>query len=227
MSGFLNRKTGGGEKYNYDLKPLIDNFSFLDFVYDALKYREVGNDFGAFLVMTDKQYILGYNAGFGVGTHIASFAKTFSELKGISKIDNDLDALRFSNKCQDDYITARIMYECVGENENRIPVYSGGIGFTIKKLPISPNQFEVFKKFYENYNKDIELAVKKCFINNFSVWFINDTEPGQSYLDKSGNLDNLYSFLESHIDYNKVTSDEDEVLIGVSIDETMSRRNLR
>ena len=226
ISGYINRKTGSGTKYNYELKPLIENFSFLDFISNALKNREVGNDFGAFLVLTNKQYILGYNAGFGVGTHIASFARTYNDINNRGKVENDLEAIRLSTKCQKEYITARIMYECVGENENKIPVYSGSISFSIKSLPISPKQFEVFKKFYENYNREIELVVKKCSINNFCVWFTYDTESSKFNVDKSCNLDNLYKFLESQIDYDKVVDDEDEVLVGVGIDETLSRRSL-
>lgn len=226
MSAFLNRKSGGGEKYNYDLKPLIENFSFLDFIYDALKNREVGNDFGAFLVMTNKQYVLGYNAGFGVGTHIASFARTFNDINGRGEVKDNLEAIRLSEKCKKEYITARIMYDCVGENENRVPIYSGSINFSIKTLPITPSQFEVFKKFYETYNSEIELAVKKCSINNFCVWFTYDTETSKFNVNKSENLDNLYKFLESQIDYDKVVDDEDEVLVGVGIDEILSKRNL-
>ena len=226
MSAFLNRKSGGGEKYNYDLKPLIENFSFLDFIYDALKNREVGNDFGAFLVMTNKQYVLGYNAGFGVGTHIASFARTFNDINGRGEVKNNLEAIRLSEKCKKEYITARIMYDCIGENENRVPIYSGSINFSIKTLPITPSQFEVFKKFYETYNSEIELTVKKCSINNFCVWFTYDTETSKFNVNKSENLDNLYKFLESQIDYDKVVDDEDEVLVGVGIDEILSKRSL-
>lgn len=226
MSSFLSRKSGSGEKYNYDLKPLVENFSFFDFIGEALRYREIGNDFGAFLVITNKQYVLGYNAGFGVGTHIASFARTFNDINSRGKIENDLEAIRLSSKCQKDYITARIMYECIGENENRIPIYSGSISFSIKTLPITPKQFEVFKKFYEDYNNEIELVIKKCSINNFCVWFTYDTETSKFNVNKSGNLDNLYKFLESQIDYDKVVDDADEVLIGVGVDETLSKRSL-
>lgn len=226
VSAFLSRKSGGGEKYNYELTPLIENFSFLDFIYGALKYKGIGNDYGAFLVITNKQYILGYNAGFGVGTHIASFARTFNDINNRGKVENNLDAIRLSTRCQKDYITARIMYECIGENENGIPIYSGSISFSIKNLPITPKQFEVFKKFYEDYNKEIELVIKKCSINNFCVWFSYDTETKKFNINKSNNLDNLYNFLESQIDYNKVIDDENEVLIGVSIDETLSKKGL-
>lgn len=226
ISGYINRKTGSGTKYNYELKPLIENFSFLDFISNALRNREVGNDFGAFLVLTNKQYILGYNAGFGVGTHIASFARTFNDLNRRGRIINDLEAIRLSEKCKKEYITARIMYDCVGETENRVPIYSGSISFSIKSLPITSSQFEVFKKFYENYNSEIELAVKKCSINNFCVWFTYDTETSKFNVNKSENLDNLYKFLESQIDYDKVVDDEDEVLVGVGIDEILSKRSL-
>ncbi len=225
ISGYVNRKTGSGTKYNYDLKPLIQDFSFLDFISNALRNRQVGNDFGAFLVLTNKQYVLGYNAGFGVGTHIASFARTFNDLNGHGRIVYDSEAIRLSEKCQKDYITARIMYDCVDENENGSPIYSGSISFLIKNLPISPKQFEVFKKFYENYNSEIELVVKRCSINNFCVWFRYDTELSKFNVNKSENLDNLYKFLESQIDYDKVVEDEDEVLVGVCVDETLSRKN--
>ena len=36
----------------------------------------------------------------------------------------------------------------------------------------------------------------------------------------------MYKFLESQIDYDKVVDDEDEVLVGVGIDESLSRRSL-
>lgn len=226
VSAFLSRKSGGGAKYNYDLGPLIYNFSFLDFIYDALKYKGVGNDFGAFLVLTNKQYVLGYNAGFGVGTHISSFARTFNDLNGLGNINNDLEAIRISEKCQKNYITARITYECVGENENRGLLYLGSINFSIKSLPISRNQFEVFKKFYEDYNQEIELAVKKCSLDNFCVWFTYKKENGKQVINKSGSLDNLYDFLEKNIDYNKVIEDEGEVLIGVGIGDEFIKRSL-
>lgn len=214
ISPFLSRKSGGGEKYNYDLSPLINDFSFLDFVHEGLKYREVGNDFGAFLVITDKQYVLGYNAGFGVGTHVASFARTFIDLKGGGRIANDLEALRIAKKCNNEYITARIMYECVGEDEFRNPIYAGSISFTLETLPISKGQFDVFKKFYEDYNKEIELVVKKCSINNFCVWYSYKDENKELCIDQASNLDNLYNFLEKNVDYNK-TIIQEEVLFGI------------
>ena len=60
-NAFLARKTGGGSAYNYDLTPLIENFTFYDFVTKI----ENNQDHGGFLVITDNQYIIGYNAGFG------------------------------------------------------------------------------------------------------------------------------------------------------------------
>ena len=226
VSGFVARKSGNGSKYNYELKPLIYNFSFFDFICNALQNKSVGNDFGAFLVLTNRQYVLGYNAGFGVGTHIASFARTFNDLKGRGRIDNDLEAIRLSEKCQKEYITARITYECIGENDNRIPNYSGSINFSIKNLPISQSQFDVFKMFYEKYNKEIELVVKKCSIDNFCVWFTYQNEKGKQGINKSANLDNLYQFLEKYIDNNMILDDFNEVLIGDSLDEKLPKRVL-
>lgn len=225
LSGFTSRKSGSGAKYNYDLNPLIKDFSFLDFIHNGLKYRDTGHDFGAFLVLTNKQYVLGYNAGFGVGTHIASFARTYNDLNGYSRIRNDLEAIKLSTKCQKEYITARITYECTGENENRTPVYFGNISFSLQNLPITQSQFEVFKKFYEDYNDEIKLVVNKCSLNNFCVWFTY-YENGKKGVDKSDSLDNLYNFLLAHIDKDKVVTDDNEVLVGEGVDEIIRNRTL-
>ena len=105
-------------------------------------------------------------------------------------------------------------------------MYFGNISFSLQNLPITQSQFEVFKKFYEDYNDEIKLVVNKCSLDNFCVWFTYQTENGKKGVDKSDSLDNLYNFLLAHIDKNKVVTDDNEVLVGVGVDEIIRNRAL-
>ena len=217
-NAFLDRKTGGGSKYNYDLEPLISNFTFYDFVTKI----ESSEEHGAFLVITNNQYIIGYNAGFGAGTHLSAFARTEQDINDNSKssINNDQDAIRLSRKCATNYITARIIFERTGENNYGRPTYSGYIHFNLKEFggKITPSQFEMFKEFYEDYNEDIKYITARY---NFIV-SINYVDSNKKSIRKEAkDLDELYNYLEQNIDNNKVI-EEEKIIIGK---ERKSRKN--
>jgi len=71
------RKSGNVTEYNFDINKMIKDFSFYDFIDQT---RGGKKDNGAFLVVTDKQYILGYNADYGLGSHQQSFARCEAEI---------------------------------------------------------------------------------------------------------------------------------------------------
>lgn len=65
--------------YNYDIMSLInENFDFYDFIKNGKNTLLTDN--GAFLVITNNQYVLGYNRGMGTGGHDLAFARAFSEI---------------------------------------------------------------------------------------------------------------------------------------------------
>ena len=102
---FANKDTGRSD-YNFNLKELTENFSFLDFVFDV--QRGEAKYYGGFVVCTPKQYIVGYNAKFGSGSHNASYARFIKDMQGGGKIFSDEDLLRLSNICKNKYIYAKL-----------------------------------------------------------------------------------------------------------------------
>lgn len=210
MNDYFNRG-GQGTGYNYDLAPLIENFTFYDFIKEGMKIKE-HQDFGGFLVITNNQYIVGYTKNFGKGTHLSAYARTMNDINERGYIRTDAEALSISNECQRNYITARIVCEYKGDNENRIATYESYINFDFSKLgyKITPEQFETFKEFYNTYNEDIKYVSKRY---GFYVRFSYKDENGSVKYNISNDLDTLYNYLSQNIDYNK-TAKEEIIIIG-------------
>ena len=214
-NAFFARKSGGGSKYNYDLGPLISNFDFDTFIRYAEKSKEELKDHGAFLVITNKQYIIGYNAGFGVGTHLSALARTTKDiLFGGGSISNQNEAFQLAGICCRNYITARIVYECAGYNEIHRPVYSGYINFNLNEFDnkITLEQFEQFKTFYNDYNEDIKYVTKKYGLNKFYVRFCYKDQNGNGKENISDSLDALYNHLSNSIDSEKTIINEYQII---------------
>lgn len=218
-SGYIARKGGGGSAYNYDLAPLISNFDFDTFIQDAEKSKDGLQEHGAFLVVTNKQYIIGYNAGFGAGTHISALARTTKDiLFGGGSISNQNEAFQLTGICCRNYITARIVYECVGYNENHRPIYAGYINFNLNEFDnkITLEQFEIFKTFYNDYNEDIKYVTKKYGLNKFYVRFCYKDQNGKGNENISDSLDELYNHLSNNIDKEKTVINEYQIIMNNS-----------
>ena len=56
QQGFYQNRNDNGRDYNYDITPLIQNFDFYDFIDYAERFKEEIKDYGAFIVITNKQY---------------------------------------------------------------------------------------------------------------------------------------------------------------------------
>ena len=59
-SFYLNRLTGCND-FNYSIFDSIGDFDFYSFIDYAEKHKKVISDYGAFIVITPKQYVIGYN----------------------------------------------------------------------------------------------------------------------------------------------------------------------
>ena len=207
-NGFYKRKTGSGSAYNYELAPLIDSFSFYDFVKEGMRKKDISGSHGGFLVITNHQYIVGYNADFGSGTHAASFSRTMKDLTGGGPITNFRDATHLNVACTRNYLCARLLFEYVGvDNENK-PIYDGSLVFLLPDVgyKITPEQFEIFKKFYEDYNDDIKYVISKVGARNFQVRYQCLDEKGNRIQKFCNSLDELYEYLSSCIDSDKTNS---------------------
>ena len=217
----VNHGTKG--EFNYDIRPLInENFDFYDLISNA---KDSPNDNGAFLVITNNQYILGYNRGMGTGGHSLSFANAYLAINegyiGFDKqfhkgeISSFVDMTSTNTKCMHDYLTARIYYEGHDTNVYGRIIYSGSIHFTFKKninekIPLE--QFEMFEQFYNDYNDEIKSITRNNpnFVVSFSYY--DDNSVHQDV--RSKDFDLLYEYLKTHIDYDKKIEDEKRI-IGV------------
>ena len=211
------RKVGRGSNFNYDLYPLINNFSFYDLVeyateQDKIDSEEKLEDYGAFFVITDKQYIIGYTAGNGAGTHKSAFARVQKELQGGGEISTLADAKILTEKCLKNNITARIYY--AKSYLNNFLNYSGHIDLDLTDTNITPEKFELFKQLYDKYNNELLYLNSKGKI--FQVEY--------TYLDKnrvlrheSNSLDSLYLYLEQNITKENNNSNNEEIIIGETI----------
>lgn len=227
LKGFYGLNNGSSEDYNYDLMPLInDNFNFFDFIKNGRDTSLTEN--GAFLVITNNQYVLGYNRGFGTGGHDIAFARAFSLINdGVLKYDNsrnvkfipngELDYYNSSlngRTCEKNYLTARIFYEYVCDNALGTPVFSGEIFFSLDAhdFKITPLQYEMFEQFYNDYNDEIILATKS--IPHFTVGYRYRDANGSIKEMQTRNLDSLREYLKNNIDYERHV-DDDKNIIGV------------
>lgn len=214
---FFQNKDSNRVNYNFDLSELTNDFSLFDFIKNGnVACREnIGDDFGGFLVCTPKQYVFGYNSGFGVGPHIASFARTMKDIMGGGEISSIDEFTKLGTMCSENYLCGRLLYENVGLDEYGSPKLTGVLNI-LTKGSIDSSTFLTFKKFYEDYNSEVKLVCKNLR-GRFKV----------SYFDKDNHkkveteaLDSVLDYLEKHID-NSLASEENEVIIGVSSNNKM------
>ena len=218
---FFKKNDSVGSMYNYDINPLISNFSFYDFVRDNLNYSE--EDLGGFVVITNKQYIVGYNSFFGKGSHLASYARVMKDLSGGGYITNQMDATYLALKCKKSYITARICYECKNNNISDIPIRSFGIHFDFSLLEdgITNEQFLMFKQFYCDYVEDIRLMMK-LGINDFCIEFLYKDNKGNIKRNTSNNFEELYKYLSSNL--TDISDLNDEKILNEYIEKNGGKK---
>ena len=206
-------KEVGESGYNYDLAPFINDFSFYDYIDYAERHKRDVDDYGGYVVITNNQYIIGYNSSFGSGTHLSSFARTMQDIKGGGKIYNIDDAMRLTMECFDNFLTAVIVYEQTRETINSDIEYRGYISFDLTN-GVSEDQIKVFDQFYEDYNDELTYVTKK-FKGKFDVLYSYIDKNGKTKIVKSNNLDSLKECLLTQINNDKKVYDEE--IIGKKV----------
>lgn len=204
MTEFLSRKTGTlGNKYNFDLQEMINNFNFNDFC------RYADEESGAFVAITNKQYIIGYNSSFGDGSHIASLARVMKDISGGGKILTDYEAGTLSNEFRSKYLWGRIIYRKTKTIDSHVPHESyGSIGFDFSCNKITSLEYEMFCKFYDDFNEEIK---EVCNLYNFYIVFCyveNDELKSKPLKD----LDFIKEYMANNINDN--IDIDDEVIIN-------------
>ena len=223
QQGFYQNRNDNGRDYNYDIAPLIQNFDFYDFIDYAERFKEEIKDYGAFIVITNKQYIIGYNASFGEGTHLSSFARVMKDIKGGGNIINSEEANHLTNECMNNFLTGRIMYERC-ESFGR-PRCEGHISFNLVGKTITKEQLEVFEKFKEDYGLEIKRIVRKYGIDKFKIIVTYKTQERQLETLNTDNLDEVYNILVDYVDEEKDAYVDNELIIGKTLSsQTLYKR---
>ena len=215
LNKFYVSKNKNYGSYNFDLQELTKNFSFFDFVYNARKATSDGlePDFSGFLVCTPKQYIVGYTSDFGKGSHHPAFGRAYKDIHGGGEIVDTMEIARYSTECKINYLCARIHFDSVGMDEFGMPVLDGGISIMSGKK-ISPEIYETFKKFCEDYAKDINMTIS----NNPGRFHIGYYDSSRKKSMEASSLDEVITYLEREVDPS-LSTDEEEIIIGIPTNE--------
>jgi hypothetical protein len=209
---YFARRQGDNKYFNFNILPLIKDFSFTDFLMVASKTEHSG-----ILVITDNQYILGYTDEYGIGTHRAAAARIMKDISGGGFIRDIPTAKFLEHECHRKFITARITYDYRGDNEFGTPIFKGAIYFSLpEEHTISLSQFKVFEQFYQDYHRELEMLVRKYGVDKFNIQYEFIDEEGTKFLKKTTSLEEVYTYYESCIDENKPYQQENETIIGVS-----------
>lgn len=216
---YYGKKENLGNSYNYDLYPLIKDFTFTEFLSTNTK-----TEHGAVLVITNNQYIIGYTSDYGLGSHRSALARIIKTIHGGNRIQDSKEAKRLEDACKKQYITARIIYDHRGDDEEGIPIYSGAIYFQLPQNDtITKEQFELFKKFYNEYNEEIKMLIRKYGQHNFKIQYGHIDKTGTKEIKNINSLDEIYTYLETRINYDKEIANFEEIIIGTPINDSYQK----
>jgi len=205
----LNHYTKGrtvGSKYNFDLEDLMKNFDFYDFCANSGE-----QDSNAFIVFTNHQYVMGYTAGFGEGSHVYAFARIYKELHGGGNISSEGEAINLSSLLQRDYLTVRVLCnetEGLNGKYHHGRLYFDTDSFFRRKPDITPSQYGQFLKFYEAYAGDIKRICEKYGM----VVEFNSLEDGVIKRHTSKSLDEVATYLQSIAIAPEIENEEEVIL---------------
>ncbi len=205
------------EKWNFDLEPLISEFSLLDFCRSGLRNKDY-EDHGAFLVITNQQYVIGYNSKFGIGPHMEAYARVEKDMHGGGDITSFQELVTLSTNLSIRAITGRIMYEPVMLEGYSRPIYDGYIHFCMAthngtNRVITQEQYEQFLAFYNEYNEQFLAAAHNY---RFRVQFSYLSPDGKLKKDVCDSLDNLKTFMEHNLSLEPIKDEPEEVLLTKS-----------
>ena len=199
------------DKYNFDVKEMIDNFSLEDFFLS--KDNTIEKE--AFLLITNNQYILGYSKSYGFGDYNEAISNCIREIYELKQFTYRREIDNISDIIKGNFITAKM------SNSEKNGVY---LYFNVNECNnISENQLQLFKDFFDKYNDTIrEYSDKKGYPvvryylpNNRS--YVNDygfVEDETFY--ESNDLTSVLEVFEKKTDCNKVVPEEN-IIIGEKI----------
>lgn len=179
---------------------LINNqYEFIRFYEEGLKYQNNG----AYLIITDKQFIFSKNGEDGKQGHMLSIVKTFLELQGKK---NDVTLLE-SSRMYPEYDKNYLIFSFEVEKDQKSRSLEKRMRTQINR-PLSPKEYLSFKTFYDIYGQIID----KCGFE-FNIW---DTKTHKYVPIKS--IHKLLDYLSLNVDeeVKTPTLKGGEKILGVS-----------
>lgn len=213
QASFLDYFSDIGEFNKYDVvTDSLAGFSLDEFFKNYMHYDK---DYGGFIIITDKQYLIGANKNQqGLEKHCDAIAKTYMTLHKLPDLPcttleerkkSQIQAVKYYYAAGEEYICARFDYErksdfkTVGnEFERGKPnEYEGVLSFDISNTKINYKNYKQFLEFYLAFNDDINYYSKHF---NFPVEFVYDKEEKKVSWH---NLDKLKEYLEKYLEEHK------------------------
>ena len=137
---------GGNDAYNFPLEIMHDSEDLLRFTHIGKETDdEIGN--GAFLLITENQYVMSYNRGMGQGAHNNAIARAWADINGRGGI-NYTDAVNTYHDAENKLLIGKFYSERERSNgplRNLLvfSLYRGG--------KISQAEYDSFMNFYNEY----------------------------------------------------------------------------
>lgn len=190
-------------KYSFPLDKMImsGEMDFYRFIENGKKYDANG----AFLVITEQQYIIGINAWDGAGSHNYSHARVNLELK--NRHPETLTLLQIAQEAlelEENFIVIDFENE-TSERNQRIKE----IRVSLPRNTITPLELKTFENFYYEYNEAIrnEEFIISCRIKNseekYKWILLND-------------IDDLLLFMKNNTNENLIVHKiQNEEIIGI------------
>ncbi len=159
---------------------------------------------GAYLIITDNQYVFAKNCEDGKQGHMLSITKAFLEMQGKDSNIKILEAARIYSEYDKNFLifSFEIRKDPIHKKLEKV------IRTTINLDSITPKEYSSFKSFYDTY-KDV---ITKCGFS-FNIW----SSSLRKYVPVK-NIDNLNNFLTTIVDENHKSYKlhNEEKIIGVS-----------
>ena len=195
-------------RYNFDLLPLIDNFSIVDFCYDAIKNIRNADDLGGFAVITPKQIVFGYNDNFGTGTHLIAYARAYADINGLGKIQDEYVLNKYLERCKSEYVTCRLTADVVSK-KGRVE-YKFGF-FVSFPDNMTYELYDMFKEFYDKYNEDIAYVNKKYGLKTCCCRIDEEGVKAYQYYD---DLTPILEYIEKESTRFQHSEEKNEIILG-------------
>lgn len=189
--------------YDFELNKMMENFDFESFMNPPESEDRL---LGGWLIITDNQYVMGYNDFDGMGYHGDSIRRALCEI---------FDEGRYSQFGSPSFVNKNFIIGTMMSGQDNMYIL-----FDLNQLrSITPNQYKLFEEFKNKYNDIIKR--KSIILGNNTVFYENN---GTEVVSKD--LDLVSYVLCQKIDENKKLPKDVEI-IGETLEKKSSKEGIR